>query len=58
MTAAAHLDEKSGSAEKVENCAIITTIDEIQVLGLSSEDASFYRSFSSERRRKVMRKAR
>ncbi|KAL4989605.1 major facilitator superfamily domain-containing protein [Aspergillus falconensis] len=51
--AAAHPDEKSGSSENVENCAIITTIDNIQVLGLAAEDAAFYRSFSPERRRKI-----
>ncbi|KAL4998446.1 major facilitator superfamily domain-containing protein [Aspergillus recurvatus] len=55
--AAAHPDEKSGSSENVENCPIITTIDNIQVLGLAAEDATFYRSFSPERRGKVMRKA-
>ncbi|PIG81587.1 MFS transporter [Aspergillus arachidicola] len=50
-------DEKAPSAENVEDCAIITTIDGIQVLGLRSEDADFYRNFS-DRRKKLLRKAR
>ncbi|KAL4971594.1 major facilitator superfamily domain-containing protein [Aspergillus desertorum] len=54
--AAAHADGKNGSSENVENCAIITTVDDFLVLGLAAEDATFYRSFSPERRRKVMRK--
>lgn len=50
------VDEKGPSAENVEDCAIITTIDGIQVLGLHSEDAEFYRNFS-DRRKRLLRKA-
>ncbi|KAL4895493.1 major facilitator superfamily domain-containing protein [Aspergillus ambiguus] len=49
-------DEKTGSCENVEHCAIITTIDNFQVLGLASEDADFYRNFSEERKKRVMQK--
>ncbi|OQE20156.1 hypothetical protein PENFLA_c017G01681 [Penicillium flavigenum] len=48
--------EKECSSENVENYAIITTIDNIQVLGLASEDADFYRSFPPERRKRMIRK--
>ncbi|KAJ5371061.1 uncharacterized protein N7496_007153 [Penicillium cataractarum] len=50
------IDEKLPSTENVENCAVITTIDNFQVLGLSSVDADFYVSFSAERKKKLMRK--
>lgn len=50
------IDLKGCSSENVENYAIITTIDNIQVLGLASEDADFYRNFSPERRKRMIRK--
>ncbi|OGM49825.1 MFS transporter [Aspergillus bombycis] len=50
------IDEKAPSAENVEHCAIITTIDDIQVLGLRSEDADFYRNFSDRRKKLLLRK--
>ncbi|KAJ9491643.1 hypothetical protein VN97_g1570 [Penicillium thymicola] len=50
------VDEKECSSENVENYAIITTIDNIQVLGLASEDADFYRNFSPEKRKGLIRK--
>ncbi|KAJ5088906.1 hypothetical protein N7456_012522 [Penicillium angulare] len=49
-------DEKECSTENVENYAIITTIDGIQVLGLSTEDADFYRNYAPEKRKKIIRK--
>jgi hypothetical protein len=52
------IDEKECSSENVENYAIITTIDNIQVLGLASEDADFYRNFPPERRKRMIRKVR
>lgn len=52
------VDEKECSSENVENYAIITTIDNIQVLGLASEDADFYRNFSPEKRKGLIRKVR
>lgn len=51
------VDEKASSVENIEDCAIITTIDDIHVLGLRSDDAEFYRNFSSDRRKKLLRKA-
>ncbi|KAL3458592.1 major facilitator superfamily domain-containing protein [Aspergillus heterothallicus] len=50
------VDEKECSSENIENYAIVTTIDNIQVLGLPSEDANFYRSFPVERRKRLLRK--
>jgi hypothetical protein len=50
-------DEKECSSENVENYAVVTTIDNIQVLGLGSEDADFYRGFPPERRKKLLQKA-
>jgi hypothetical protein len=55
MTGDDFVDEK-GSSEYVENCAVITPIDNFQVLGLASEDATFYHNFSTERKKKLMRK--
>jgi hypothetical protein len=49
-------DEKQPSTENVENCAVITTIENFQVLGLSSANATFYASFSAERKKRLMRK--
>ncbi|KAJ5688602.1 hypothetical protein N7462_002994 [Penicillium macrosclerotiorum] len=49
-------DEKGCSSENVEDCAIITTIDGIPVLGLRFEDAEFYRNFPPERRKRILRK--
>ncbi|KAL2832293.1 major facilitator superfamily domain-containing protein [Aspergillus pseudoustus] len=50
------IDEKECSSENIENYAIVTTIDNIQVLGLASDDAGFYRSFPPERRKRLVRK--
>lgn len=52
------VDEKECSSENVENYAIVTTIDNIQVLGLASEDAAFYCNFPLERRKRMIRKVR
>ncbi|KAJ5259623.1 hypothetical protein N7478_012604 [Penicillium angulare] len=49
-------DEKACSSENVENYAIITTIDDIHVLGLSSEDADFYRNYTPQKRKQIIRK--
>ncbi|KAJ5556682.1 hypothetical protein N7494_000597 [Penicillium frequentans] len=49
-------DEKECSSENVENYVIITTIDNIQVLGLAPEDADFYRNFPPGRRKQMIRK--
>jgi hypothetical protein len=51
-------DEKECSSENVENYAVVTTIDNIQVLGLPSDDAYFYRNFPVEKRKKLLRKVR
>jgi hypothetical protein len=51
-------DEKECTSENVENYAVVTTIDNIQVLGLPSDDADFYRSFPPEKRKKLLRKVR
>ena len=49
-------DEKYFGSEEVENYSNIITIDNIQVLGLTPEDAEFYNNFSEERRKNVLRK--
>ncbi|KAL3487683.1 major facilitator superfamily domain-containing protein [Aspergillus germanicus] len=49
-------DEKECSSENVENYAVVTTIDNIQVLGLLSGDADFYRNFPAGKRKKLLRK--
>ncbi|KAL3472834.1 major facilitator superfamily domain-containing protein [Aspergillus californicus] len=49
-------DSEKASSENVEDFAIITTIDGMQVLGLSGEDADFYRGFSEERKKRIIRK--
>ncbi|KAJ5467575.1 hypothetical protein N7475_005327 [Penicillium sp. IBT 31633x] len=49
-------DEKACTSENVENCANIVTIENVQVLGLSFEDADFYRGFSFERRKAIIKK--
>jgi hypothetical protein len=51
-------DEKECTSENVENYAVVTTIDNIQVLGLPSDDADFYRNFPAEKRKKLLRKVR
>jgi hypothetical protein len=42
--------------DHVESVTNIVAIDNIQVLGLSAEDAEFYTNFSPERRKKLLRK--
>ncbi|OJI99292.1 hypothetical protein ASPVEDRAFT_69737 [Aspergillus versicolor CBS 583.65] len=50
------VDEKECSSETIENYTVVTTLDNIQVLGLASDDAAFYRSFPAERRKRLLRK--
>ncbi|CAG8895315.1 unnamed protein product [Penicillium egyptiacum] len=47
-------NEKYFGSEEVENYSNIITIDNIQVLGLTPEDAEFYNSFSVEKRKTVL----
>lgn len=49
-------DEKKLQGDHVEEHANVSTIDDIQVLGLRREDADFYNNFTSEQRKKVLRK--
>lgn len=51
-------DDKYTKSDHVEDCNNVTIIDDFQVLGLAAEDANFYREFSAERRKKVLRKVR
>lgn len=50
------VDEKQRSSNHVEDYSNVTTIDNIQVLGLATEDAEFYHNFTPEQRNKVLRK--
>lgn len=50
------LDEKTRQGDHVEEHTNMTVIDNIQVLGLTPEDASFYQSFTPEQRKTVLRK--
>lgn len=49
-------DEKHRSSNHVEDYSNVTTIDNIQVLGLTPEDAEFYHDFTPEQRHTVLRK--
>ncbi|KAJ5585849.1 hypothetical protein N7450_005636 [Penicillium hetheringtonii] len=50
------LDEKQRSSNHVEDYSNVTIIDNIQVLGLTPEDADFYHNFTPEQRKIVLRK--
>ncbi|KAJ1707707.1 MFS transporter [Aspergillus flavus] len=56
MSASDIVDEKKHDAQHVESVRSLVTIDNIQVLGLSPEDAQFYTDFSAEQKKAVMRK--
>lgn len=51
-------DEKHRDADHLEEYSNVTTIDNIQVLGLALEDAEFYRSVAPEQKKAVLRKVR
>lgn len=48
-------DREERDTEKVRT---VQTIDNIRVLGLSEEDAQFYQSYTTEDRKRVIRKVR
>ena len=50
-----HVDEKSESVRDEKHHQIVQ-IDNIQVLGLHSDDAEFYANYSEEKRKRVIRK--
>ncbi|KAE8325414.1 major facilitator superfamily domain-containing protein [Aspergillus sergii] len=50
------VDEKKHDAQHVESVRSLVTIDNIQVLGLSPEDTQFYRDFSAEQKKALLRK--
>lgn len=50
-----HVDQKRESLD-VEKPAQMVTIENIQVLGLSSEDVDFYTNYPEEKRKKVIHK--
>ncbi|KAL2870226.1 putative MFS transporter [Aspergillus lucknowensis] len=50
------VDEKAHDPDHVEKVLHTVAIDNIQVLGLSSEDAEFYTSYPPEARKKLLRK--
>ncbi|KAJ5156602.1 hypothetical protein N7492_009405 [Penicillium capsulatum] len=50
------LDEKQRQGDHVEEHTNMTMVDNIQVLGLTPDDASFYENFTPEQRKKVLRK--
>lgn len=45
-----------GHVENLDGVPQVIEIDGFRVLGLSPDDADFYRNFSEERRKKVLRK--
>lgn len=51
-------DEKNRHADHLEEYSNVTTIDNIQVLGLAQEDAEFYHSITPEQKRATLRKVR
>lgn len=51
-------DEKHRHADHLEEYSNVTTIDNIQVLGLAQDDAEFYRSVTPEQKKAVLRKVR
>jgi hypothetical protein len=46
-------DDRENDVEKTRQ---VHMIDNVRVLGLSEEDATFYRSYTTEERRRVIRK--
>ncbi|KAL4898548.1 major facilitator superfamily domain-containing protein [Aspergillus ambiguus] len=48
------VDEKINNSDHVESVSHIVTIDNIQVLGLSPEDADFYIHFPPEKRKRML----
>lgn len=49
-------EEALGHVENLDGAPQVIEIDGFRVLGLSPEDADFYRNYSEEKRKKVMRK--
>ncbi|KAJ5664678.1 hypothetical protein N7462_011491 [Penicillium macrosclerotiorum] len=49
-------DAKQRSSDHVEDYSNVTTIDDIQVLGLNADDEEFYRNFSPIRRKSLLKK--
>ena len=45
-----------GHVENLDGAPQVIEIDGFRVLGLSSDDADFYRNYPEEKRKKVMRK--
>lgn len=58
MSPKSSLDKEAalGHVENLDGVPQVIEIDGFRVLGLSPEDADFYRNFSEERRKKVLRK--
>jgi hypothetical protein len=52
------VDEKLHGPDHIEKTQQTVAIDNIQVLGLSSEDAEFYTSYPPEARKKLLWKVR
>lgn len=49
-------EEALGHVENLDGVPQVIEIDGFRVLGISSEDADFYKNYSEEKRKKVLRK--
>lgn len=49
-------EEALGHVENLDGAPQVIEIDGFRVLGLSPDDADFYKNYSEEKRKKVMRK--
>lgn len=58
MSPKSSLDKEAalGHVENLDGVNQVIEVDGFRVLGLSPDDADFYRNFSEERRKKVLRK--
>lgn len=58
MSPKSSLDKEAalGHVENLDGAPQVIEIDGFRVLGLSPDDADFYKSFSEEKRKKVLRK--
>lgn len=58
MSPRSSLDKEAalGHVENLDGAPQVIEIDGFRVLGLSPDDADFYRNYSEEKRKKVMRK--
>ena len=58
MSPKSSLDKEAalGHVENLDGAPQVIEIDGFRVLGLSPDDADFYKNFSEDRRKKVLRK--